>query len=317
MSLLNKLFLQGIISSKVLNEDAIKKLHQKCCQKLNLQTQDFNEFLGNINKSLLEFSLEIKNMRTPDTGKLFFALTNTLSDEVAQFATDYSHNEFDFFKFTLGSIVASKNFKVPSTELLRYTRGKSHISKTDAELMLERMCKEYWLDDMRGIITLGIRSLLELQTYIKEEFGELPECTICHDIATVKVEYCQRSNCATTIHINCREVLFRTASKNCPSCSKEWIIGPENSKIAPKPREILISDREVSDVQNMEEIQTIENIMMALNRETDNEDEEEDDDEDTEVVQGSSSTNLKHQRTISKEDDESEEEELLINKRRR
>ncbi|KAJ3214613.1 hypothetical protein HK099_006781 [Clydaea vesicula] len=293
MSLLNKLFLQGIISSKVLNEDAIKKLHQKCCQKLNLQTQDFNEFLGNINKSLLEFSLEIKNMRTPDTGKLFFALTNTLSDE-------------------LGSIVASKNFKVPSTELLRYTRGKSHISKTDAELMLERMCKEYWLDDMRGIITLGIRSLLELQTYIKEEFGELPECTICHDIATVKVEYCQRSNCATTIHINCRE-----NGKLGPSCSKEWIIGPENSKIAPKPREILISDREVSDVQNMEEIQTIENIMMALNRETDNEDEEEDDDEDTEVVQGSSSTNLKHQRTISKEDDESEEEELLINKRRR
>jgi hypothetical protein len=66
---------------------------------------------------------------------------------------------------------------------------------------------------------------MELQSYITETNGQLPECAICHDVGTVGVEYCRK--CPDLMHVACRTRLFKESGK-CPGCREDWVLGKGN-----------------------------------------------------------------------------------------
>lgn len=73
--------------------------------------------------------------------------------------------------------------------------------------------------------------MLELSMYLTNKFGELPECLICQDYATISSEFCSNENCSTVLHCFCRSEYFgQGVEEKCPSCTVPWISGVKNKQ---------------------------------------------------------------------------------------
>jgi hypothetical protein len=63
-----------------------------------------------------------------------------------------------------------------------------HLTKADAEAFIDRLVKRQWFRMDQGKLSFGQRTILELQTYLNEMYGDvLTDCGICKNIVTVKV----------------------------------------------------------------------------------------------------------------------------------
>ncbi|KAJ3004888.1 hypothetical protein HKX48_000993 [Thoreauomyces humboldtii] len=104
------------------------------------------------------------------------------------------------------------------------SRMKPVISKKDAESLIERLIVRKWLVDRNGLISMGLRTVLELQTYLKDQFKErIHECTLCLEILTSDYVRCTVANCQTRLHTYCSATYFRDRTEpRCPSCRDPW-----------------------------------------------------------------------------------------------
>jgi hypothetical protein len=73
---------------------------------------------------------------------------------------------------------------------------------------------------------LHMRSIIELQTYLKETFeSEIHDCLMCMEIVTVG-ERCSQGRCEVRLHLHCAAGYFPEQSSGaeikCPTCSTTW-----------------------------------------------------------------------------------------------
>jgi len=238
-----EIFMQALLARKVCSEAEAIDLYAKARQNLGKAEAAFEDFLENLNGRLFPLSMKLAKYHCPKTGKVDYALINMISDKASQFASQASQLELDFFKFILESIFHCTGFLATKQELLSFNLSKGFL-KRDAEAYIEKCIDLKWLQEVSQKITYGTRTLLELGSgYIKDEFGELPECTLCSEIATIHVEYC--SQCQSILHINCRERLFQKTALTgkCPTCKEVWKIGRDNKvKKRSRPAAAAIDD---------------------------------------------------------------------------
>ncbi|KAI9105715.1 Nse1 non-SMC component of SMC5-6 complex-domain-containing protein [Phlyctochytrium arcticum] len=190
------------------------------------QRQDLNSVISNLNEVLNEVDMELRRGLEPVNGGTFYALVNTNPD-VAQTATNCSPTEIAYFKHLIELIVNANGeaFELSSTAALsEATKMKPAMSKKDAESLIERLVKNKWLVDRNGLLSLSLRTILELQTYLKESYADqIHECTLCMEIVTTDHVRCGESNCATRLHAYCSNSYFaRQTNKICPTCQRPW-----------------------------------------------------------------------------------------------
>jgi len=77
--------------------------------------------------------------------------------------------------------------------LSQLSQLKPTLSKKEAERFVEKCVSEHWLTNENGKISLGVRSLMELSTYLKNEYEEqFIYCLFCKEMCTNKVSFMYR-----------------------------------------------------------------------------------------------------------------------------
>ncbi|KAH9981233.1 Nse1 non-SMC component of SMC5-6 complex-domain-containing protein [Lactifluus volemus] len=230
-----RLFLQSILSRRVLSADLAKALWKQCIEAVkatdgSLQIDSngldgWGEFLASVNRSLDPLDLELSRTRNEVTGKDIYALVNRRDDEIAGIASDYSPLEISYFRALVEQIMLAPNssYSISSLAALREVNTlTSPMTKTQAESVLASFVAKGWLlKSKKGRFSLSPRTLLELQPYLKSTYPEeVVDCTICLEILT-RGHACPRSNCPVRMHNACYE-RYRRSSGKCPACSEDW-----------------------------------------------------------------------------------------------
>ncbi|TFY70411.1 hypothetical protein EVG20_g2601 [Dentipellis fragilis] len=242
-----RLFLQSILSRRVVSVDLAKVLWKKSVEAVRASDEDLNvpwandqdswdNFLTKVNTSINPLDLEFARLHDEVTGREMFALVNRNGDEVAQIATDYSPLETAYFKSLIEQIMLAPNhsYSLSSLAALREVNGlKSSMTKTQAENVLSSFVAKGWLyKSKRGRYSLSIRTILELQPYLKSTYAdEMLDCTICLEFVTRGIK-CYTNNCGTQLHDHCFEAYRKTKTK-CPTCDQDWAKDTNAKKLIP------------------------------------------------------------------------------------
>ncbi|KAI9206342.1 Nse1 non-SMC component of SMC5-6 complex-domain-containing protein [Polychytrium aggregatum] len=223
----SRIFLQALISSPFINDSRIKHIHRIACERGGYSPDSWTNFLHHVAEQLLIVDMALKSVQNPLTGEVFWALTNINGDDIAEMATDLTFAEVSFFKHMVEQIMVTEDetFEVSSMKCLAdCTRLKHPIAKKEAQRLLDSWVEQGWLQLNNGRYSLGLRSLMELESYLKAEFRDyVAECFFCKKIATIQVEHCSTEGCNLRGHAICCERYYtRRAEKQCPECNSPW-----------------------------------------------------------------------------------------------
>ncbi|KAF8970774.1 hypothetical protein BGZ46_010387 [Entomortierella lignicola] len=209
---------------------------------------NFVDFVGQLNEGLNSVELEFRRAQDEVSGVPVMALTNTNGQKIAQVATGYNPTELEYFKHLLDAIVMADDemFCVSSTAALHEAgrlKNKENkplsLTKREAEILLDRFVADKWFIKSRaGAYSLSMRSLLELQNFLKETYGDqIQECTLCMEIIT-KGQRCSVAACPSRLHQHCAATYFRNMNNpKCAMCHTAWsgnvLIGLSDGTAAP------------------------------------------------------------------------------------
>jgi len=226
----HRLFMQSMLSHRILDESRAEDIYHKVCDIVGVDSGDFGDFVAVINKEITDVDLALRRSVDQYNSSAIIALVNTKGDEVAQLATTYTANEIAFFKRVLELIVTADNeaFALSSMAAIREgPRLKPPISQRDSEDLLNRLVADKWLMKRSdGYYVLHMRSIIELQSYLKETFEqEVFECLMCMEIVTMG-ERCSQGRCEVRLHLHCAAGYFpdpqTEAEIKCPTCTSAW-----------------------------------------------------------------------------------------------
>lgn len=224
----HRLFLQASLSERFFTEATAIEIYRKAYEATAVQDQEtFTEFMTTLNTKLNSIDLEFRKSHNEEDGSAVWALVNTNGDEIAKMATEYTPIEISFFRRLIELIVTAddESFSVSSiTALKEVVKLKTSISKSNGEILLQRFVDDKWLSRSRGgRYSLSLRSILELQYYLKKEFEDyLSECILCYDIVT-KGQRCEMAQCKARFHHHCARRYFDSKNiKKCPNCEIAW-----------------------------------------------------------------------------------------------
>ncbi|CAO3665681.1 unnamed protein product [Umbelopsis ramanniana] len=211
----HRLFLQSMLSHRIMKESQAEEIYEKICDMLN----------GD-----LDVDLALRRTVDEYNSSAIIALVNTRGDEIAQLATTYTANEIAFFKRALELIVTADDeaFSLSSMAAIREgPRLKPALSQRETEELLNKLVADKWLMRRRdGYYVLHMRSIIELQNYLKETFeNEIHECLMCMEIVTVG-ERCSQGRCEVRLHSHCAAGYFPEQDNGseikCPTCGTTW-----------------------------------------------------------------------------------------------
>ncbi|KAF9299486.1 hypothetical protein BGZ88_006526 [Linnemannia elongata] len=234
----HRLFLQAVISRRFMSEKDAIDLHARVCQATKgmsspFDQDDFTDFINTVNDSLSSLEFEIRRAQDEANGDKILALTNTNEQKIAQVATGYTPLELEYFKHLLDAIVTaddelyciSSTAAVNEASKLKNKENKSlQLTKAGAEDLISRFVQDKWLiRSKKGALSLSTRTLLELQSFLKEAYeDQIQECTLCMEIIT-KGQRCNVAACAARLHQHCAMKYFGNMNNPvCPSCRSPW-----------------------------------------------------------------------------------------------
>jgi len=230
----SRVFLQSIISRRVVSDEMARVLWRKCAEAVKAaddsvdvpaDMDQFDYYINTINRHLEPLDFKLNCTADEVTGKKTWAMINLKSDELAQIATDFSPVEIAFFKALVDQIIvaSSQSYSISAmTALLQVNGLKPPMTKTQAESVLANFVAKGWLlKSERGRFSLSSRSLLELQPYLKSTYeDDIHECTVCYELVTKGVG-CYTSQCGARLHGHCYKQ-FPRENVVCPSCQVDW-----------------------------------------------------------------------------------------------
>ncbi|XP_005100484.1 non-structural maintenance of chromosomes element 1 homolog isoform X1 [Aplysia californica] len=219
--------LQHFMSKGILNAKEVKTIFSQSKDRFQGQDEeDLRTFILTINQSVAPFNLEIKKGIQEDDGQSHYCLVNTVETPISRLSSTYTLNELELFKKLVEQIVNTEDGKVGSLAAVNLTeRLEKKMGKEDAEIFFEKLERDKWIKkDKNGKISLSVRSLLELEQYLKEVYADyVKSCGICDKICLLG-ETC--SSCGVKLHLQCAKNLFSRQGddRKCPSydCRAPW-----------------------------------------------------------------------------------------------
>ena len=117
----------------------------------------------------------------------------------------------------------NEDFAISGMKAIRLG-GVAKLSQRETQNVLDQLIQDKWIAlEERGVYYIDMRGIAELQSYLREQYGDaIRECTMCLDIITMG-ERCQTENCTVRIHKYCAAPQFgNTTSLVCPQCNAPW-----------------------------------------------------------------------------------------------
>ncbi|KAI9342042.1 hypothetical protein DFJ73DRAFT_532402 [Zopfochytrium polystomum] len=131
-----------------------------------------------------------------------------------------------------------ETYEISSTGALRESSSvKPPLTKRAAEDLIHSFVRDGWLVNNAGYLSLSLRSVLELKSYLREEYDDqIRFCTLCKEIVTTHYQRCCLADCAGRLHLHCAKVYFESHPALCPvsSCHSPWRGESRRRLIAPE-----------------------------------------------------------------------------------
>jgi len=182
-----------------------------------LNSQKMTDFITEVNHMIRPYNMQISRGPNESDGKVFYALINNSDNEITRLSHQWTTKEIVFFRKLLAAIINSPNHFITSTKALNIGR-EDNLSMTAAENLINRWSQQKWIEEITdGSISIGVRSLLEMNVYIRDHF-EVEDCFRCK-VLCIRGSNCL--NCNIKLHFHCADSDFIPNNK-CPNCSKEW-----------------------------------------------------------------------------------------------
>ncbi|KAK7100948.1 non-structural maintenance of chromosomes element 1 homolog [Littorina saxatilis] len=239
----HKAFLQAFMSVGVQKAKEVKEVYRKCCEQCaepysneeKERTRQMVEFIRTINNCIQPFHLEVKKGVCEEDGTHFYCLVNNVENAFTLLASDYTANDLEFFKKLVEEIISSDGCVGSRVALNVVERLEKKMTRQDAEILLERLENDRWVLMKEGVVSLSVRSILELNQYIQQVYPDfVKNCNICKLIC-LKGQACDE--CGVKIHNHCATRYFRDQDR-CPDpdCSAVWTRpAPENDEAGHEP----------------------------------------------------------------------------------
>ena len=222
----HRLFLQQLISRRLVSDNDLQKLYQKCCEAYAVAApvDGLTDFVYSVNKALEPLFMEIRRGQSEEDGDIYYALVNCTEDEQSKLATEYNPQEVEYIKKILESIIISDEGCVSSIDLINLASDLTkRMTAQAAETIMNQLLSQHWLTESHGQHSLGPRALIELGQYIKKNFKDaVSECIMCQDMV-IRGDVCL--HCGVKIHRYCASNYYKdtiAGDRKCPSCKEEW-----------------------------------------------------------------------------------------------
>jgi len=234
----HRLFVQGIMAKGVLNNKEVHALHEKVLKICNIEIpekkKDLIDLLAKnirtINNEIESVGLMIKKGVEEDTGESCFMLVNTQSRAVGgnkflatKVQSQFSPAELDYLRLLATEILQSGEKMITSRmalNLMDQVGGGKKLSMSEAEASIEKFISCRWLKLVEeGCLTVDVRFLGEMETWMVEVVGGVAKCQICRKVV-VRGVYC---TCDPMVawHKHCLakqvKANVETICKNCKS----------------------------------------------------------------------------------------------------
>lgn len=228
-----RLFLQAMLARKILSLPELREVITVCHEKYQVPCIILDDdvslmrFIADVNGVIMPFNMRIKHVVDEDNGQHSYALVNLRDDELSKSATMFSGNEATYYKRLVHQIVESDTGSISSTEALNIAGDldSCRLSADAAESSIERWLELGCLKQDGGRLSLSPLGLAEMETYLKQEFGnELRSCHMCRQIC-IKGQTCANQNCNVKLHHHCADKVFcpeASTVSGCPQCSFQW-----------------------------------------------------------------------------------------------
>jgi hypothetical protein len=221
----HRLFLQHFLHHPVLEATKLKELYMLCTQSTSFAKDPFTSFLKIANDQLALLDLCIRRGNCHVTGELYFVLCNVAPDVAScEFGLgEISKADLLAIRQILRTICCTSKKRCTSIELLNSSftaaaGGRQLTDKKKIEALLERLVQDQWLHKRTDYYYLGVRSTLELSTWLEGEFI-FSKCTICEEFVSWGKFCAKDDSCKTPSHVHCLEKLFKNDSEaRCHGC---------------------------------------------------------------------------------------------------
>lgn len=192
------------------------------CFCLASNEKALDQLLKTINKRIKEFRFEIRKFTDEESGSVHLVFINLVDNHISRLSTLYNKAQLEYFKKVISAIVTSPcgyidyNGALNLTSQLIDQNVKLRVSEADE--MLKVWTQEKYLTTKKDQfnICLGIRSLTELDVYLREHFpNNVTSCDLCKSMCI------QGVNCphlGLKLHTHCANKYFSNF-KNCTICN--------------------------------------------------------------------------------------------------
>lgn len=226
-------FLQVMIDKAEVTRQEANELVDAIYRQKGLQRFDAAKmplFVKVINDKIGQFSLAIRSGRRERDGAAMLVLISIVSSDLNKLVVGgkFTRQELDYFKALIELIMTSNDPDEPgvasSVEALNIADSLK-ISKGTAKTYLESLEEMKFIEIKEGLIRFTLRSVIELEHYLSDQFGDVQTCCkLCSDMVVCGVA-CH--HCQARFHIYCAAKYLASSESRgiavkCLGCKRSW-----------------------------------------------------------------------------------------------
>ncbi|KAL0269732.1 UNVERIFIED_CONTAM: hypothetical protein PYX00_007366 [Menopon gallinae] len=210
------------------------------------QSGEFNlkAVLASINNVIKKFNFEIVEAVDEVTGKDIHCLICTKARSNTQKTDFYDKTTCELLSKIIEECVKSENSRVSEITCLNVTTS-TNAKKSSIQSSLQRLIQDKWVVSESGKISLGMRSLLELELPIKNQYSNyIKFCGLCKSLVMQGIT-CQE--CESRTHFHCLEKYCQlnnlsATNRVCPICKESLSQAADDMDCSSSDETVAISD---------------------------------------------------------------------------
>lgn len=181
-----------------------------------------DEMISKISKTIRSFRVDISKFKDEDTDEDHYVFYNMMDNHLSRMSKIHSETELEYFKAIVSAIVVSQDGRLSKNNVLNL-RDLLHdqnisINLDDSASLLARWIKDKYFSENLHQVSLGVKSLVELQPYLRQTFPHnIRDCTLCTNVCIRGID-CSHLN--VRLHQRCAQKYFDSI-KNCSVCANE------------------------------------------------------------------------------------------------
>lgn len=169
----------------------------------------------------------IRTRADDNTNETYHILISTVDNEITRAATRYRRKQVEFFKYILqaivqeplGAITWPQVMKCAAKAMLPSAPKEYSTAKQECTALIQEWTAKKWFLQLKDTcVTLGVRSMAELDVFIKEKLIAEPQDLDCKNCGSMAILSVLCSSCGVRFHKRCATISIDAQTGRCRHC---------------------------------------------------------------------------------------------------